>query len=108
MRRLLSIRHYIIASVLLLLVAAGAGGQINGFDASKRNSVAAAVEGAGLRFRGNRGQVIDAPGDSRPDSLYPAGAGGVSLCLRRNGISYVFRRWTPDSTPSHSDLLAID
>lgn len=43
-----------------------------------------------LLFRENRGQIVDAKGEARPDILYSAEARGVGIFLQRAGFSYVF------------------
>ncbi|MEO6049203.1 MAG: SBBP repeat-containing protein, partial [Candidatus Kapaibacterium sp.] len=43
-----------------------------------------------LLFQENRGQIVDAKGDARPDILYSVEARGVGLFLRHDGFSYVF------------------
>lgn len=49
-------------------------------------------------FIENRGQIVDASGQLRPDILYTAEAPGVTIYCRRDGISYVFSRIENDQT----------
>ena len=91
MRRVLRLRYIAIATTLLLFTTVAADAQL---DRSATH----------LRFRENRGQVIDTRGDRRPDILYTAGDGPMRVYLRRDAISYLFMRWSGDSLPPRSDV----
>ncbi len=49
------------------------------------------LRGNGMMFTQNKGQIIDADGNLRPDILYKGTAGGTDVYLRKTGFSYVLK-----------------
>ncbi|MBL0177426.1 MAG: SBBP repeat-containing protein [Ignavibacteria bacterium] len=64
------------------------------YDASKVPTATAGslLNGSGIRFQRNDGQIIGTDGKAQPDVLFSASVPGASLFLRKNGISTVFAR----------------
>ena len=50
------------------------------------------LRGNGIGFTENKGQVVDANENLRPDILYKGDGGGANIYLRKGGISYVMSR----------------
>ncbi|MBI2270637.1 MAG: SBBP repeat-containing protein [Bacteroidetes bacterium] len=48
------------------------------------------LRGAGMLFTQNKGQIIDADKNLRPDVLYKGEGAGADIYLRKTGISYVY------------------
>src|SRR4051794_8151618 len=101
-RRLLLIQQSFLVIAATMLLVADASGQPDSSSARSTVNAAAKIDasgGVGLRFRENRGQIIDSRRNTRPDILYTANDRGMRLFLRRDAISYVFTHWVPDTTP---------
>lgn len=47
------------------------------------------LNGNGIGFTPNKGQLIDVNGNLRPDILYKGDAGGMDVYIKQNGLSYV-------------------
>lgn len=48
------------------------------------------LNGDGIRFTPNKGQIVDKDGRQCPDVLYKGDGGGGDIYLRKTGISYVY------------------
>jgi len=91
-----SLRFSIVLLALLFLPMAAAWAQRSGGEADRASrSMAGALATEGdLLFVENRGQIVDARGEERPEIVYTSGRG--SIFFRRDGVSYLFTR--ADST----------
>ncbi|MCC6691501.1 MAG: hypothetical protein IT235_08220, partial [Bacteroidia bacterium] len=47
------------------------------------------LQGSGMLFTPNKGQIADMKGNLRPDILYKGDGGGADVYLRKTGMSYV-------------------
>ena len=50
------------------------------------------LNGQGMEFIENKGQITDDQGHVRPDILYSGDAAGASIYLRKGGVSYVITK----------------
>ncbi len=94
--------HILLLSLLLCVL--GSSAAIGQDDNGSRGDIV---------FIENRGQVVDAGGNTRPDILFTAEAAGMKLYCRNSGISYVLHRTEqtlqpPLLQPVVADLLRMN